>query len=1136
MTSFIKSIYSYFFPSSDKTDEYKERFLSQELSNLESDELETAHENDPSTPQKGRDAVSYQRTGIITYIENNTVLIDGMLFFDKSSCKIKLQIKDKVLYVCRKDESDAMVVVRIIENQGIYWGDPEDAVEENTFKVIEHVFVGQVEYRQDRAVVIKNSNLEFDLDKVTATFIPIEGDWLEILCKVQFNDDNPMNISLDEVVEVLSFKALRSKCVEAVITEWTGESGICSKIYYFNKHCIVNDTVPSVGSGVFIEVIESNQGIYTWRVIRMEIKKMKSFLESNPIVLDDDIEDKSLAVEIKHNIEVTYPLKFDNVKFLQNPSTNLKIQNNGDEHILLFKWVILCKKRDSQISVSPFLTKPRKINPGESFNLTIKCNPKFFGRNKEHLILMFRGFQVDRFIEINIQINNLDGVTKYASSETPFRTELEKLTMLKNIRNDAGRTILAGEKLQRTPNFISVRLGLYPVPQKVWNAVLGDPNETVLSIDFNKIISRIETKLPCLMQPLNINNYTDRWHTLLYMEEVQAHINMRIYDIEKGYLIHCQQYLGIEVNGLAEKRPSLMEGDQVIVKNIWDNELPSYEGIIHSIKGSLVLMKFHPLFHETYSGSDVSIQFQVHRSVFRRAHHAINLAICNLGADVLFPSRIIQTASFQIPKNKLDEIEWYNKCINDGQKAAVKNILLGECQAMPYCIYGPPGTGKTITVIETILQIITLRPDSRILVAAPSNSAADLIAERLLQYKHLFSNSIVRVIANHLVNSDNIPDIVKPYCATVNIAREETGESMHEVMNGINIKVAASYIARHRICIGTCCGLGVLATLGLPKGHFTHVIVDEAGQAVEPDSMIPLTFIDKKHGQIILAGDPMQLGPCVMSKYCKDFGYDKSFMVRILETFPYQRDYHAYAKGFNEKLVTRLSENYRSLEEVIALPSEMFYDSTLVAKFNRNTPMVERLLDVVSEIFEVREDIKTGGIFVHGVKGNNTRSEDSPSWFNPQEASMVALTVCKLFKKNVSPDEIGIITPYVAQVKYIRLLFDAMGLPRPKIGSVEDFQGQERPLIILSTVRTTESYIIEDQRLALGFLRNPKRLNVALTRAQVAVLLFCDPHLLSCDPLWQKVINNACKSNKYMGCSSPFTSENNDNKDTLNKE
>lgn len=101
-------------------------------------------------------------------------------------------------------------------------------------------------------------------------------------------------------------------------------------------------------------------------------------------------------------------------------------------------------------------------------------------------------------------------------------------------------------------------------------------------------------------------------------------------------------------------------------------------------------------------------------------------------------------------------------------------------------------------------------------------------------------------------------------------------------------------------------------------------------------------------------------------------------------------------------------------------------------------------------------------------------------------------------------------------------MFESLGLPEPKIGTVEEFQGQERPLIIISTVRSSTSLLEDDQKNLLGFVKNPKRLNVAITRARVAVLLVCDPHLLCTDPLWSKIVNQAVKDDKYMGCDLPI--------------
>lgn len=102
-----------------------------------------------------------------------------------------------------------------------------------------------------------------------------------------------------------------------------------------------------------------------------------------------------------------------------------------------------------------------------------------------------------------------------------------------------------------------------------------------------------------------------------------------------------------------------------------------------------------------------------------------------------------------------------------------------------------------------------------------------------------------------------------------------------------------------------------------------------------------------------------------------------------------------------------------------------------------------------------------------------------------------------------------------------------MGLVQPKIGTVEEFQGQERPIILITTVRSSNTLMEVDRKHSLGFVRNPKRLNVALTRAQVSIILFGNPHLLCLDSLWKRVIVRAINEDKYMGCDVPNSFLNN---------
>lgn len=759
---------------------------------------------------------------------------------------------------------------------------------------------------------------------------------------------------------------------------------------------------------MLVEAIESTQGSCTWRAVKLVFVSSGSPNRSQKELPNE--EQVSLNLEKDKKIEMTYPLKFDKVRFGKTDKLILSITNGSNQVYDINKWIILTKKRNSQVHITPFISQPIKLDPGQTLNFTVTCVPKFLGLSKECFVLLFKGFQLKRFIEINVigSEEHSNGIT-YNFNEMK---ELHKIEVMKKIRNNNDQYV-PGVRPCKPPAFVDVKIGGYPIPEKIWSVILGDSNKTIFTSDFAKLLIKIETNFPFLLQNLSITNYIDKWHTLLYMEEVQANLNMRIHDKSKVYLLHYDQYLGLEVSGLAETRPSLMKGDKVVVKDVWNANASCYEGFIHDIRGNLVLFKFNPQFHETYGGSDVSIVFHISRTNYRRSHYAINLALSKLGPDILFPTRI-NTKPQRISDEQLDNIKWFNTKLNTEQKSAIKNIAKAECRPMPYVIFGPPGTGKTVTVIETILQILSLFPESRILVATPSNSAANLITERLVQYKDNFSGSIVRLIANYLVDSDSIPDTIKPFCATLDIATERTSKSKHEVKNNINLHCQKSVIGRHRVTIGTCFCLGTLIHLNLPQGHFTHIIVDEAGQATEPEIMLPMTFVNKEHGQIILAGDPMQLGPIVLSKYCKEYGMDESFLCRLLERFPYLKDYQSFVNGFDNRLVTKLNVNYRSLKEVIELPSQMFYDGTLKATIDESMPWTSKFINATREIFESND--RSGGLFVYGIKGCNVRAEDSPSWYNPQEAAMIALTTCKLFKKNITADEIGIITPYIAQV------------------------------------------------------------------------------------------------------------------------
>ncbi|KAM8820130.1 RNA helicase Mov10l1 [Eudromia elegans] len=630
--------------------------------------------------------------------------------------------------------------------------------------------------------------------------------------------------------------------------------------------------------------------------------------------------------------------------------------------------------------------------------------------------------------------------------------------------------------------------------------------------------------------------------------------------------------LVLEVPGVEEGRPSLNIGDKVILKSqIYCEHVVEYVAYITEIHNEDVTLKIHPDFEQTYNSEPMDVEFVNSRITSRRCQLAVEQAVY-LGEKVLFPEKLLlqspqaeysvvddgleqgfkqeskglvvdyldfrmddfafvlsarlirarnlqdrQTKCLASTETTTPEVvtvlpetsqpvseavtlkqapgHFFNPLLNEHQKLAVKRILTGECRPIPYVLFGPPGTGKTLTIVEAILQIHYTLPDSRILVCAPSNTATDLICLRLHESNLLKPGAMVRVNAS-CRSPEQIDDIVKPYC--------RDGEDIWKAL-------------WFRIIITTCSSAGLFYQTGTRLGHFTHVILDEAGQASEPESLIPLGLISEANGQIVLVGDPKQLGPVIKSEVAVAFGLNVSLLERLMSRSMYLRDEDAFSAygSYNPLLITKLVKNYRSHSALLSLPSKLFYHKEL--EVCADTSVVTSLLNW--------EKLPRKGfpLIFHGIRGSETREGHSPSWFNPTEAVQVMRYCCYLAKNErsaVSVADIGVMAPYRKQVEKIRFLLRSIDLEDIKVGSVEEFQGQEYLVIILSTVRSNEGSFCDD-KCCLGFLSNPKRFNVAVTRAKALLIVVGNPHVLVKDPCFCALLEYSLKNRVYVGCDLP---------------
>lgn len=444
--------------------------------------------------------------------------------------------------------------------------------------------------------------------------------------------------------------------------------------------------------------------------------------------------------------------------------------------------------------------------------------------------------------------------------------------------------------------------------------------------------------------------------------------------------------------------------------------------------------------------------------------------------------------------------------LNERQSQALHYILDGslaqeDCLSPPYIIFGPPGTGKTTTVVEAIYQLFR-KSNTRILACCPSNSACDLIIERLSAF--ITTHDMIRV------NSFN-----RDYNAISGLVMEY---SIYDKTKG-GFFLNNAKIRQRKVVVCTLATSAKLYHDGIYSNEFSHVFIDEAGHAIEQEAILPIVnLFDSSDGtnRVILAGDPKQLGPVIQSTLAKRMGEDISFLERLINTIQiYSRsdDYEEFG-CYNPQVMTKLVRNYRSHPDIIHCPNALFYDNDLIPC--ADPAITERLLHF-SELPNPNSPI-----VVCGVQGMEARERGSPSWFNAQEISVVVEWVNKLMTtRDVSERDIGIISPYAKQVSKLRKELERQGRLSVDVGSVEQFQGQEKDIIIVSTVRSSHEFEDFDLKFHLGFLKNAKRFNVAVTRAKCLFILIGNPEVLLIDRCWGNLTQWAINNRAYTGCSLP---------------
>uniref|UniRef100_A0A8C3XCH0 RNA helicase n=1 Tax=Cyanoderma ruficeps TaxID=181631 RepID=A0A8C3XCH0_9PASS len=817
----------------------------------------------------------------------------------------------------------------------------------------------------------------------------------------------------------------------------------------------------------------------------------------------------------KHGVEIVsdYDQGDGNIRFPVVPgeprTVTVLVQNRGTEVVTLQQFQPRQQSQELSFTSDQGAVQgqPLLLHPGGEYPIQVRCLTTCNGHFSAVVIFEFtkepdEPFSISRYVAAIAESQLAKDLGPLAPFQ-PYEASLQRLVTVVTEDGIPPDSSLRNELEREIP------LGTYQYPKSLKDTILLGPNTTASS-SWADMRSLLEA-------PLQAENYHQKFQLLLHLEEIQMEVDIRRYDMQDVTMVEDRGLLVLDVPGVAENRPSLLRGDHLFAHLSSERDhspLTQYKGYVHSVELERVRLGFSSKLQKKFvKNLKFDVTFTFSRLPLQVQHRAIILAMRRNLFSLLFPSTSCHKSLFPGPFQP----RWFNRKLetNEEQRKAVTHIVTGTSRPAPYLIFGPPGTGKTVTVVEAIKQVWTCFKDARILACAPSNSAADLLCQCLI--KDIAPRHVYRLIATSR-NYREVPPDIMPCC------NWDDEQSSYVYPSKESLK-------RYRIIITTLVTAGRLVSANFPRGFFSHVFIDECGQAVEPESVVAIAGLlapmdqdtNPNGGQLVLAGDPKQLGPVLTSPLAIQHGLGTSLLERLMLHNPL---YKKSSGGYDPQFITKLLWNYRSHEAILRIPNELFYDNELKVCNNNG-------LDI-RNLYCTWEELPKKGfpIIFHGVCGEDQREARSPSFFNTAEIEVLVHYLKKLLQSQgkggcptVSPKEIGIISPYRKQVEKVRKAItsldpDLRKLPdisQLKVGSVEEFQGQERNVILISTVRSRSTYLQFDQTFRLGFLKNPKRLNVALTRAKALLIVVGNPSVLSKDQHWHRFLRYCKEEGGYTG-------------------
>ena len=436
--------------------------------------------------------------------------------------------------------------------------------------------------------------------------------------------------------------------------------------------------------------------------------------------------------------------------------------------------------------------------------------------------------------------------------------------------------------------------------------------------------------------------------------------------------------------------------------------------------------------------------------------------------------------------------------LNTSQERAVNDVLRAKDVRV---LHGPPGTGKTTTLVEAINE--TLMRETQVLVCAQSNTAVDWISEKLVDC----GIPVLRIGNPTRVNDKMLsftyehrfadhPDYPKLWQVRRDMRemrrrRREKAEHFHQKLDRLKelaveleVRITGDIFGQVRVIASTLVGAGNKL---LDGKRFGTVFIDEAAQALEAACWIPI----RRASRVILAGDHCQLPPTVKSLQALKGGLGKTLMERIVENKP--------------ECVSLLEVQYRMNDEIMQFSSDFFYQGRMKSAPEVAHRLIHEgdapILWFDTSTIELGEDEQNDfkEKFVGETFGRINKGEANLT------LSLLQIYFQRVGKQRILNDriDVGIISPYRAQVQYLKRLIKKRAFFKPfrhliSVNTVDGFQGQERDVILISLVRANDMGQI-------GFLRDLRRMNVAITRARMKLFILGDAPTMTRHPFYRRL-------------------------------